>query len=113
MIYGTISMADPDSPPGTTPEVIEREETKVKPPPMYRVVLVNDDFTPREFVVYVLVSIFQKNRGEARRIMMTAHQGGKSVVGVYTYDVANSRVERARKQATEAGYPLVMYTEEV
>ncbi|MFW5743258.1 MAG: ATP-dependent Clp protease adaptor ClpS, partial [Spirochaetota bacterium] len=81
--------------------------------PMYRVVLVNDDFTPREFVVYVLVSIFQKNRGEARRIMMTAHQGGKSVVGVYTYDVANSRVERARKQATEAGYPLVLYTEEV
>lgn len=106
-------MADPVSPPGTTPDVKEREETKVKPPPMYRVVLVNDDFTPREFVVYVLVSIFQKNRGEARRIMLTAHQGGKSVVGVYTYDVASSRVERARKQATEAGYPLVLYTEEV
>lgn len=106
-------MADPDSPPGTTPDVKERQETKVKPPAMYRVVLVNDDYTPREFVVYVLVSIFQKNRGEARRIMLTAHQGGKSVVGVYTYDVANSRVERARKQATEAGYPLTLYTEEV
>jgi len=112
-MYRTVSMADPASPPGTTPEVKEREETKVKPPSMYRVVLVNDDFTPREFVVYVLVSIFQKNRGEARRIMLTAHQGGKSVVGVYTYDVATSRVERARKQATEGGYPLVLYTEEV
>ena len=80
---------------------------------MYRVVLVNDDFTPREFVIFILVSVFQKERAEARRVMLTAHQGGKSVVGVYTYDVANSRVERAKKQAAEAGYPLVLYTEEV
>ena len=106
-------MADPDSPPGTTTDVKEREETKVKPPSMYRVVLVNDDFTPREFVIYVLVSVFRKNRSEARRIMLTAHQGGKSVVGVYPYDVASSRVERARKQAAEAGYPLVLYTADV
>lgn len=106
-------MADPTVPPGGDPQIKERAKPQVKPPPMYRVVLVNDDFTPREFVIYVLVSVFQKDRGEARRIMMTAHQGGKSVVGVYTYDVANSRVERARKQATEAGYPLMLYTEEV
>jgi ATP-dependent Clp protease adaptor protein ClpS len=106
-------MSDPAAPPGSDPQVKERTKPKVKPPPMYRVVLVNDDFTPREFVVYILVSVFQKPRSEARRIMVTAHQGGKSVVGVYTYDVANSRVERARKQASEAGYPLVLYTEEV
>ena len=105
-------MADP-TPPGGDPQVKERVKPEVKPPPMYRVVLVNDDFTPREFVVYILVSVFQKARSEARRIMVTAHQGGKSVVGVYTYDVATSRVERARKQAVEAGYPLMLYTEEV
>jgi ATP-dependent Clp protease adaptor protein ClpS len=106
-------MADPTSTPTGDPTVKERVKPKVKPPPMYRVVLVNDDFTPREFVILILVSVFQKDRGEARRIMLTAHQGGKSVVGVYTYDVANSRVERARRQAGEAGYPLVLYTEEV
>ncbi len=102
----------PDGPPDGTTDVKERTKTKVKPPPMYRVVLVNDDFTPREFVVYLLVSIFQKNREEAGRIMLTAHQGGKSVVGVYTYDVATSRVDKARKQALEAGFPLALYTEE-
>ena len=80
---------------------------------MYRVVLVNDDFTPREFVIEVLVSIFKKDRSESRRIMLTAHQGGKSVVGVYTYDVANSRTEKAMRQAAENGYPLILYTEEV
>lgn len=108
-----IYLSTPAAPPGGDEDVLEDVKPEATPPPMYRVVLVNDDFTPREFVVYVLVSIFQKERDEARRIMMTAHQGGKSVVGVYTYDVANSRVERARKQATEAGYPLVLYTEEV
>ena len=106
-------MADPIAPPGGGTDVEERTETKVAPPPMYRVILVNDDFTPREFVVYVLASVFQKSRDEARKIMLAAHQGGKAIVGVYTYDVATSRVEKVRKQATEAGYPLMMYSEEV
>lgn len=108
-----VAMADPVSPPGLDPNVQERTKPEVKPPPMYRVVLVNDDYTPREFVVYVLVSVFHKDNSEARRIMITAHQAGRSLVGVYTYDVATSRVERARKQAVEAGYPLMLYTEEV
>ena len=106
-------MADPATPSVTDPQVKEVTKPKVKPPSMYRVILVNDDFTPREFVVFVLVSIFRKDHSEARQIMITAHQGGKSLVGVYTYDVATSRVDRARKQATEAGYPLMFYTEEV
>lgn len=106
-------MADPISPPRGGTDVQERTDDKVAPPPMYRVILVNDDFTPREFVVYLLSSIFQKSRDEARKIMLAAHQGGKAIVGVYTYDVATSRVEKVRKQAAEAGYPLMMYTEEV
>ena len=104
-------MGDTAQPPGT--DIQERTETKVAPPPMYRVVLVNDDFTPREFVVFILVSVFQKSREEAGSIMLTAHQGGKSVVGVYTYDLATTRVQNAKRQSVEAGYPLQFYIEEV
>jgi ATP-dependent Clp protease adaptor protein ClpS len=106
-------MSDPVLPSGPDIGVQEKTETKVAPPPMYRVILVNDDFTPREFVVYLLGSVFQKSREEAQRIMLTAHQGGRSVIGVYTYDVASSRTDRAKRQALEAGYPLELYVEEV
>jgi len=106
-------MSDPIIPSGPGTDVEERTETKVAPPPMFRVILVNDDFTPREFVIYILASVFGKPRDEARRIMLTAHQGGKSVVGVYTYDVASSKTDKARRQANDAGYPLVLYVEEV
>lgn len=103
----------PFGPPGGDTELLEKTTEKVTPPPMYRVILVNDDFTPREFVVSILMSVFRKNGDEARRIMITAHQGGRALVGVYTYDVANSRVERVTREAVQAGYPLVVYTEEV
>lgn len=106
-------MSDIPRPPGTDNEVLEKEETKVAPPPMYRVILVNDDYTPREFVVYILVSVFQLQRAKARSVMLAAHQGGKAIVGVYTYDVAASRTDRAKRQAVEAGYPLQIYVEEV
>ncbi len=106
-------MADTPEPPGTDSEVLEETTTTVAPPPMYRVILVNDDYTPREFVVYILVAIFQIGRPKAQRIMLGAHQGGKSIVGVYTYDVATTRTDRAKREANEAGYPLQMYVEEV
>ena len=106
-------MSDPVVPQDPNTDLKEKQTSKVAPPPMYRVILVNDDFTPREFVVYLLASVFQKTREESQRIMLTAHQGGKSVVGVYTYDVASSRTDRARRQSAEAGYPLQMYVEEV
>ena len=99
--------------PGSGTEVESRSETELSPPSMYRVLLVNDDFTPREFVVAVLIAIFQKSPEDAARIMMAAHQGGKSVVGVYTFDVANSRTTRAMREAQDAGFPLLLYTEEV
>jgi len=106
-------MPDPTVPAQPDSDVLEKAEQKVAPPPMYRVILVNDDFTPREFVVGVLVTVFRKEREEARRIMLTAHQGGRAIVGVYTYDMANSRVDRATREAFSAGYPLAMYVEEV
>lgn len=80
---------------------------------MYRVVLVNDDYTPREFVVYILVAVFHLQRPKALSVMLAAHQGGKAIVGVYTYDVATTRSARARSEATAAGYPLRLYVEEV
>jgi ATP-dependent Clp protease adaptor protein ClpS len=101
-----------DKPDGST-EVESRTDTKVSPPSMYRVLLVNDDFTPREFVVAILIAIFKKSPEDSARIMMAAHQGGKSVVGMYTYDVASSRTHRAMKEAHDEGFPLLLYTEEV
>mgnify|MGYP006297367899 CR=1 FL=1 len=106
-------MSDPLIPDQPDTGVKEETREKLAPPPMYRAILVNDDFTPREFVIYVLATVFKKSREEARRIMLTAHQGGKSVIGVYTYDVAASRSEQAKRQAREAGYPLQVYVEEV
>jgi ATP-dependent Clp protease adaptor protein ClpS len=106
-------MSDPLVPDSPDTGVVEKTEEKLAPPPMYRAILVNDDFTPREFVVYVLASIFRKSQEQARSIMLTAHQGGRSVIGVYTHDVAASRAEQARQRAHEAGYPLQIYVEEV
>ena len=106
-------MSDPIIPDSPDTGVKENTEEKLSPPPMYRAILVNDDFTPREFVVYVLATVFKKSREEARRIMLTAHQGGRSVIAVYTYDVAASRAEQAKRRAYEAGYPLHVYVEEV
>ncbi|TVR57660.1 MAG: ATP-dependent Clp protease adaptor ClpS [Spirochaetaceae bacterium] len=99
-------MGESIRPPDGDSAVLEKTEDKVTPPDMYKVVLLNDDFTPREFVVIVLVKVFHKSNSDADRIMMTAHRGGKAVVGTYTYDIATTRVSRARTLAKEMGYPL-------
>jgi ATP-dependent Clp protease adaptor protein ClpS len=99
-------MGDISRPPGGGTGTLKKPKHRVKKPQMYKVVLLNDDFTPRDFVVEVLVTVFRKNRSDANRIMMTAHQGGKSIVGLYTYDIATTKVSQARNRAKEAGYPL-------
>lgn len=83
-----------------------RTMTKVKTPSMCKVYILNDDFTPMEFVVLVLKRIFFKIDSDADRIMMTAHTKGKALVGEYTPDIAESKVESAEIMATNAGYPL-------
>ena len=100
-------------PDGTGTDLKEQTREKLAPPPMYRAILANDDFTPREFVVYVLATVFRKSREQALRIMLTAHQAGRSIIGVYTYDVATSRSEQVKQMARDAGYPLHVYVEEV
>src|SRR3546814_2229646 len=80
----------------------EKEAEKLAPPPMYQVVLLNDDYTPMEFVVAVLQRIFRKNEDEAARIMLKVHHEGRGVCGVYPYDIAATRVEMVRRLAQES-----------
>lgn len=93
----------------TTPRV----ETVLKPerPKMHKVILVNDDFTPREFVVLVLKSEFRMGEEQASRVMSTAHQRGVCVVAVFTKDVAHTKATSATDAARKRGYPLLFTTE--
>lgn len=92
--------------PKTGGEVLERTKTDVAQPPMWRVVLLNDDYTPMDFVVQLLESIFDKSPAEAYRIMMQVHVDGRGVCGVYPFDVAETRVAATDDLARSAGYPL-------
>ena len=95
------------------PLVIVRVETerKVERPRLYKVILLNDDFTPREFVVTVLKGEFRLSEDQARRVMMTAHRLGVCVVAVFTRDVAETKATRATDAGKAKGYPLTFTTE--
>ncbi len=84
---------------------------KTQRPRLYKVILVNDDFTPREFVVRVLKSVFRMTEEQSYRVMMTAHQRGVCVVAVYTRDVAESKATEATDMGRRAGHPLMFTTE--
>jgi ATP-dependent Clp protease adaptor protein ClpS len=92
--------------------VLERQEQKVKPPAMYKVVLLNDDFTPMEFVVMVVQQHFNKDRETATHIMLKVHREGRGVCGVYTRDIASTKVEQVVTHARQAGHPLQCVMEE-
>jgi ATP-dependent Clp protease adaptor protein ClpS len=80
-------------------------------PPLYKVILLNDDFTPREFVVQVLKAVFHMNAAHALHVMMTAHQRGACVIAVYTRDVAETKAKEATELGKSQGYPLFFTTE--
>ncbi len=86
-------------------------KTKVERPPLWKVILLNDDFTPREFVVQVLKAVFRMNEDQAYRVMMTAHQKGACVIAVYTKDVADTKAKEATELGKQNGYPLYFTTE--
>jgi ATP-dependent Clp protease adaptor protein ClpS len=88
-----------------------RVAPKVARPPLYKVILVNDDFTPREFVVRVLKAEFRITGDQAHRIMITAHTKGSCVVAVFTRDVAETKATRATEMARSEGFPLLFSTE--
>ena len=85
-----------------------REETKdrIREPKKYSVVMINDDFTTMDFVVDVLISVFNKSHDEAENIMLQVHENGSSVVGVYTYDIAISRTNLTIQLARKNNFPL-------
>jgi ATP-dependent Clp protease adaptor protein ClpS len=84
---------------------------KTKRPPLYKVILLNDDYTPREFVVMVLEAVFRMSEDQAHRVMITAHQRGVCVVAVFARDIAESKATEATDLGKEAGYPLMFTTE--
>ena len=93
--------------------VLERQAQRVQPPRMYQVVLLNDDFTPMEFVVLVLQEYFNKDRETATQIMLRIHLEGRGVCGVFTHDIASTKVDLVLQAARHHGHPLQCVAEPV
>ena len=98
-----------------SPDTITKSRTKANPkierPKLYKVILLNDDFTPREFVVMGLKAEFSMSEDQAARVMLTAHQKGLCVVAVFARDVAETKATRATYMARSMGFPLLFQTE--
>ena len=92
--------------PNTEEEVSSDIGREVDEPPMYKVLLLNDDYTTMEFVVSILKTVFHKNGEEAFRIMMNVHKQGIGICGIYTFEVAETKVEMVHALAVEHGFPL-------
>ena len=92
--------------------VKERTDVKKQDPTLYKVVLLNDDYTPMDFVVHVLESLFQKSPAEAFRIMMQVHVNGRGLAGIYPWEVAETKADKGASLANEAGHPLRATIEE-
>ena len=102
-----MSRDDRDQPPGNSgTDVVTRTRTKTKKPSLYKVLLLNDDYTPMEFVVYILERFFNKPSEEATRIMMHVHQKGVGVCGVYTFEVAETKVTQVMNFSRQHDHPL-------
>ncbi|NCN69838.1 MAG: ATP-dependent Clp protease adapter ClpS [Betaproteobacteria bacterium] len=91
--------------------VLERRTEKTRPPSMYQVVMLNDDYTPMEFVVQVIQEFFSKDLETATQIMLKIHLDGRGVCGVYSRDVAATKVDQVMEAANKAGHPLQCVSE--
>jgi ATP-dependent Clp protease adaptor protein ClpS len=112
--------AKPPAPPVRSPRtddgdalVVERQTQQVKPPQMYQVVMLNDDYTPMEFVVVMIQEFFSKDMETATQIMLKIHLEGRGVCGVYSKDVAATKVDQVLEAAHKAGHPLQCVSEPV
>jgi ATP-dependent Clp protease adaptor protein ClpS len=96
-------------------QTVVKPRTKTKPkterPKLWKVILLNDDFTPREFVVLVLKAVFRMNEDEAYNVMITAHRRGACVIAVFTKDVADTKAKEATELGKSQGFPLYFTTE--
>ena len=91
---------------------IEEARPRIKKPPLYRVVLLNDDYTPMDFVVQILQKIFSMDRSTATRIMLQVHTRGKGVCGVFTFEIAETKVAQVTGLAQQHQHPLLCTMEE-
>jgi ATP-dependent Clp protease adaptor protein ClpS len=98
--------------PQDLPEGDVKNNQEIRTPRMYRVILHNDDYSTMDFVIEVLVSIFHKPAADATRIMLDVHKKGRGVCGVYTYDIAETRVARVHQLANKREFPLKCSLEE-
>lgn len=102
-----------DNPPGDGSDLaVEEARPKVKRPPLYRVVLINDDYTPMEFVVDILESVFGMERTRATQVMLEVHTKGKGVCGVFNYEIAETKVAQVMGIAKQHQHPLLCTMEE-
>ena len=92
--------------------VLEAEKAKVKPPPLFKVMLLNDDYTPMDFVVVVLQTVFAMSREKATQVMLQVHREGMGVCGTYTREVASAKVEQVVNIARKHQHPLQCTMEE-
>ena len=91
---------------GSGTGVVTKTRSKTKRPSLYKVLILNDDYTPMEFVVHILERFFNKNRQEATRIMLHVHRRGVGICGVYTYEVAETKVTQVMDLARQNQHPL-------
>lgn len=109
LIFSQSSASIPPEQPnvgGDGAAVLEKQAQRVEPPKLFKVVMLNDDFTPMEFVVYILQAHFRHDIESATQIMLKIHHEGRGVCGVYTKDIAATKVELVLAAARKAGHPL-------
>ncbi len=97
---------------GLDPDSQIKDQSELRPPPMYRVILHNDHYTTMEFVIDVLVKIFHKSASEATRITLDIHRSGSGLCGVYSYDIARTKVSQVQRLARAQEFPLKCTFEE-
>ena len=90
---------------------LQEAKPKLKKPPLYKVIMLNDDYTPMEFVVHVLENFFNANRPTATRIMLEVHTQGKGVCGIFTHEIAETKVKHVNAYARNHEHPLLCTTE--
>lgn len=87
-------------------DVLSRPTTKTKPPAFYKVVILNDDFTPRDFVVHILQKFFRKNETDATQLMLEVHNKGAGIAGVFTFEIAETKAVQVNEYSRQNQYPL-------
>ena len=110
-LHVTCNVDEDESDQGDGDLAVAPAKPKLKRPPLYRVILLNDDYTPMEFVVQVLERFFGMNREKATQVMLAVHTQGKGVCGIYPQDVADTKASQVNESARESGHPLLCEAE--